>query len=233
MSLIYTSQVECPACGAISSREVASSVAADRRPDLRAAIIDDSFQRFACDHCGAASRLSPTLTYMDVSRSLWILTLPAEKRAYWESLEAGARSIFDDSFGASAPAAAKALAKRLAARVTFGWPALREKLLCQDYGIDDVDLETLKLLLMRTVEAPNVSDTAALRLVGRSTSGSLLLSWIRDADDSQGEILEIPANLIEEIRGAAWSEARQQLGSFPFVDVTRLLVEPELPVAAE
>lgn len=48
----------------------------------------------------------------------------------------------------------------------FGWAALREKLICQDLGVDDTTLEFLKMAIMRDVERPPVADETELRLTG-------------------------------------------------------------------
>lgn len=233
MSLFHTESIACPSCGAKAEREIAGSVAAARRPDLRQAILDDSFQKIACEACGTSFRITPTLTYMDVTRGTWILTLPCADRPLWDTFERGALEIFSDSFGAAAPPAARGLGERLKVRVTFGWSGLREKLLCEEYGIDDTALELLKLLLIRTTEAGHVTEDAALRLLGRKDDGALLLGWLKDATEGGDEAIAVPAALLDDIAAdAAWSAARTELANGPFVDVSKLLVEPELPVAA-
>jgi hypothetical protein len=58
----------CPACGETLSFEVAHSVLADRRPDLRTAIPSNRFQADACEHCGAHFRREPDLNYLDTGR---------------------------------------------------------------------------------------------------------------------------------------------------------------------
>jgi hypothetical protein len=233
MSLLHTETLPCPFCGAEAEREIANSVAAVRRPDLRAAILDGSFQKIVCDSCGKTFRINPTLTYMDTQRGTWILTLPCNQRPLWDSFESGALSIFNDSFGTSAPPAARGLGSRLRARVTFGWSGLREKLLCEEFGIDDTTLELLKLLLLRTIEAGNLAQNAALRLIARNQAGDLVLAWLTDATEGGTEIIEVPASLLADIAGdKAWDAARAELTNGPFVDAGKLLVPPELPIPA-
>ena len=233
MSLLHTETLPCPFCGAVAEREIANSVAAARRPDLRAAILDGSFQKIVCDACGKTFRVTPTLTYMDTARGTWILTLPIDKRPFWDSFEAGALSIFNDSFGPSAPPAARGLGERMRKRVTFGWSGLREKLLCEEFGFDDVALELLKLLLLGTSEAGHLSLTASLRLIARTEAGDPVLAWLNNATEAGSEAIEVPSSLLGDIAADhAWDKARAVLGSGPFVDTAKLLVAAELPLPA-
>ena len=233
MSLFHSETIACPGCGAQQRVEVASSVNADRRPELRDAILDDSLQRITCDACGAKARLAPHLTFLDVGRRQWVLTLPAADRVLWDSFERGALDVFNGSFGPEAPPAARALGEQIAVRVAFGWSGLREKLLCRQLGVDDVELELLKLLLMRTVEAGDVRDGAALRLIGATEEGALQIGWVEDDGEAVVDVLDVPRDLLDGIHadGAAWDQVRAELTSGPFVDITKALVEPELAIA--
>jgi hypothetical protein len=234
MSMFHTETVTCPVCEATSEQTFATSVNADRRPDLRQDILDDRFQRLTCSACGAEFRFAPHLTYLNVDRGQWILTMAAPQRPFWESLEAGALEIYNDSFGPDAPNAARAIGERLTPRITFGWSGLREKLLCDDLGINDVELELLKVLLMRTVEASAVTTRAALRLLEADAAGDLRLAWRADDTEGADDILTVPRRLLDGIReqGAAWDALRAEISNGPFVDATKLFTPAELPVAA-
>jgi CpXC protein len=48
MSKFETQTLTCPSCGEAVDFEAVASVNADRRPDLREAILDFSFQRQVC-----------------------------------------------------------------------------------------------------------------------------------------------------------------------------------------
>jgi hypothetical protein len=233
MSLIRTQTITCPACENQSRHEIAESVNADRRPDLRDAILDDSFQRIICPVCGGALRFSPHMTYFDSERHQWILALPAHDRPIWESFESGALDIFNRGFGPAAPRMAQSLGKTLTSRVTFGWSGLREKLLCVQFGVNDADLELLKVLLMGTVESTHVRDDAALRLIGVDASGDLLIGWVSDDNESVDETLTVPRSLLGDIASDpdAWDALRAEIANGSFVDATKLLVQPELPIA--
>ena len=233
MSLLHTETIACPACEAKAEYQIADSVAAARRPDLRDAILDGSYQRLTCEACGETFRISPSLTYMDVARGSWILTLPCGNRPNWDEFERGALDMFNDSFGSEAPPAARGLGARLKARVTFGWSGLREKLLCEEFGFDDVALELLKLLLLGTSEAGHLSLTASLRLIARTEAGDPVLAWLNNATEAGSEAIEVPSSLLGDIAADhAWDKARAVLGSGPFVDTAKLLVAAELPLPA-
>src|SRR5437879_9048961 len=79
MSMFQTMTVNCPECGTAVDFKAVISVNADRRSDLRAAIIDGSFQRQPCPKCGKDFRLDPELTYVDVGRGQWIAVFPVAK----------------------------------------------------------------------------------------------------------------------------------------------------------
>lgn len=234
MSLFVTQDIPCPSCGKPVEFSVNFSVNADRRPDFRVAIIDGSFQEEECSHCGKAFRLEPEMTYLDIGRGQWILVRPASKRHEWPALEADAQSTFDLAYGDDAPAPARAIGASLAPRVTFGWAALREKLMCREAGLDDATLEMLKLLLMRTMpETPLTADTE-LRF-GGTRDDDLHLAWIRFDDESVVETLSVPRGLYDDIAAAPqdWQALREHLTAGTYVDVTRLLVDTGDAVAAD
>lgn len=226
MSLFVTQDLPCPSCGKPVEFAVNFSVNADRRPDFRAAIIDGSFQSEECSHCGKEFRLEPEMTYLDIGRGQWILVRPASKRQEWPELEADAQATFDLAYGDAAPAPARAIGASLAPRVTFGWAALREKLLCRQEGLDDATLEMLKLLLMRTMPETPLTAETELRF-GGMRDGALNFAWIRFDDESVVETLSVPRGLYEDIAAAPqdWAALREQLTAGTYVDVTRLLVE--------
>ena len=56
MSVFHTETINCPACATPVEFKLVFSVNADRRPDLRDAIIAGTFQRQPCPSCGTAIR---------------------------------------------------------------------------------------------------------------------------------------------------------------------------------
>lgn len=226
MSLFVTQDIPCPSCGKNVEFPVNFSVNADRRPDFRAAIVDGSFQVEECSHCGTEFRLEPEITYLDIGCGQWILVRPAAQRHDWPALEEDAQTTFDLAYGVDAPAPARAIGVSLSPRVTFGWAALREKLVCRQEELDDVTVEMLKLALMRTMPETPLTAETELRL-GGVRDGELQLAWIRFNDESVVETLSVPRGLYDDIAAAPqdWAALRAQLTAGTYVDVTRLLVD--------
>jgi len=238
MSILENQTVYCPSCGKPMAFAAAHSVLADRRPDLRAAILADTFQTERCPHCEARFRRQPTLNYLDIGRGQWILAKPAAEVADWPSLEAQAQGIFELGYGSLAPVPAQEIGRGLAVRVVFGWPAFREKLLAVDAGLDDVALECLKLRLLRTLDGPALADTVEMRL-READDEMLTFAWL-DADVEEVlEILRVPRALYDDMRASSdgYDGVRKALAQGPFVDMNRILVDPVdrevLPEAAE
>src|ERR1700710_1353279 len=150
MSLFNTAQVECPACGRKQDVQLVASVNAGRRPDLRAAILDRTFQFRQCDVCETPLRLPLHMTYLDMGRRAWILAETTEALPHWPDAVAEANATFEETYGAGAPAAVQDLAGGVSPRIVFGWPALREKIVCNDLALDDVVVETMKAAILRT-----------------------------------------------------------------------------------
>ena len=88
MSVFETTAIACPSCGAGVEVELVHSVNAVRRPDLRAAILDRSFQSVACAECGTTFRVEPMFTYLDVKRKQFVAALPASELPDWKAAEA-------------------------------------------------------------------------------------------------------------------------------------------------
>ncbi|MDY7232449.1 CpXC domain-containing protein [Hyalangium rubrum] len=224
MSLFNPTDLNCPSCDRSFSFELCASVNADRRPDLRQAILDETFQRATCPHCQGTVRMEPRLSYLDVGRGQWMAAFPRNKVDDWKALEASALDSFNRAFGAGASAAERELGDALKARVVFSWEALREKLLAFDAGLDDVALEELKLLLLRDMQEPPLPLGAELRLTGVASDTGDLDFTVLDRQGQSLESLTVPRDLLAEVTGdpEGWAELTRSLQAGPFVDVQRL-----------
>lgn len=227
MSLFVGVIATCPACSATQQIDVVASVNADRRPDLREAILAGTFQAVRCGSCGAAYKVPPHLTYLDVGNGQWILAVPPARMKRWNDAESAAVSTFEGSFGAGAPAAAREIGKRLAVRVTFGWPALQEKLRCRDAGLDDVTLELVKTAILANVDGSPIADDLELRLLAVEDD-TLVFAWLSMTTEAAVNSLRVPRAVYDEIAAAPddWAEIRGQLDGNAFVDIARFLVPP-------
>lgn len=239
MSVFHRATATCGKCGTTNGVNLAASVNADRRPDLRAAILDSSFQSLKCESCGTALRLPAHLTYLDIGRGQWILVESFATLPNWKAAEAEALAAYDLAFGPDAPEVSREIGEGLAPRLVFGWPALREKLVAGDLGLDDTTLELLKMSLIATVPAPPVADETELRLTGGDDT-TLRFAWIVSASEQEIATLEVPRDAYDDIADdpEEWEAARSDLAGHLFIDIKRLLsgsgeVPPPPAVPAE
>lgn len=224
MSIFHPATMICRSCGTKTEVARSASVNADRRPDLRAAILDGTFQSTVCKKCGAIVRLPPHLTYLDMRRGQWIMAEPAALLEDWPSVEAEAQTVYAQSFGADAPPSGRALGEGLRSRLVFGWPALREKIVCAELGLDDVTLELLKMAIMRTVDNPPMADETELRLL-RGNEATLTFAWVVAETEAELATLDVPRDIYDGIAGEAeaWDVARAKLEGHLLVDLRRLI----------
>ena len=227
MSLFSPVQAVCPNCGRLDETALVASVNADRRPDLRQDILDRKFQVLTCMLCETAYRMPPSFTYMDLEHRQWIVAEPPEVREQWAEAEARTKEVFEAGYGPGAPRAARELGAELKTRVVFGWPALREKLLAIDLGLDDVTLELLKIAILRNVQKSPVADGHELRLDGGDDT-TLRFKWINITSEATVAGLSVPREVYDDVAGdKAWDELRKEVSAGPFVDMDRLLIPEE------
>lgn len=227
MSLFQSKNLVCPVCKSLITMDAVGSINADRRPDYRDAILANAFQDVTCSSCGAAFRLQPEFNYLDVGRGQWIASLPAVRMPNYPAAEAEAVEIFGKSYGDKAPASARDLGHALEMRVTFGWPAVREKLLIRQHGLDDVVIEMVKLDVLRRVPSAPLKPGVELRLVNVADD-LLVMVWLSTATEAVIEELLVPRGLYDAIAADAdsWAPTRAMLTDGPFVDMQRLYMVP-------
>ena len=222
MSLFSNNSINCAKCGEIFTMEVVGSINADRRPDLREAILADSFQDSTCPSCGNASRLEPSFTYVDAGRGQWILSMPAREMPAYRAAEAQAASLFARSYGADAPKSAQEVGVSLVPRLTFGWPAAREKLLIRELGLDDTVVEMVKLDLLRRVADAPLAPGVEQRLVGMENE-RMRFVWLGAADEGVLSDVSVGREIYDVIAAdtTGWGEIRELLTDGYFVDMQK------------
>jgi hypothetical protein len=226
MSLFKSLSLRCPACGTAQAFDAVHSVNADRRPDLRVAILNDDFQRGDCVNCGAPMRLDPDFTLLDQAQGQWISAAPLAELAQWKAQEERARTTFDESYGPAASRGAQEIGRSLRPRVTFGWAGLREKLLAADQGLDDVSLELCKLAVLRSGAPLQMQRDTELRLVGVE-GDELVFAWLLSSDEQQDQAMRVGRALYDDIAAdvdGQWAKLRTALSAGPFVDINRMLI---------
>lgn len=227
MSIFIKVKASCAACGATMETNLAASVNADRRPDLRQDILDGNFQSVKCTACGMLIRLPAHLTYIDIARGQWILVEDAARLDDWTEAEAEASDLYAQSFGPQAPPIQQKLAAGMSPRLVFGWAALREKLLIQQASLDDLTLELLKISILRNVKGATIGDASELRLTG-TPDGQLTFRWINTATEEALAELTFPREIYDDIAQdmPAWSALTGELDGKLFLDLRRLIAAP-------
>lgn len=233
MSIFRPMMATCPACDETFQMDAVESVNADRRRDLREAIIGGSFQVIGCPKCDARFRLEPLFNYLDVGRGQWISVQPLASLPDWTENEDEAVATFSTAYGAEAPPAARDIGQGLRPRLVFGWSALREKLVAAEAQLDDVTLELLKLTLIGGLDKVPLAAGNELRLE-RTDGDQLELHWVNAQTEAIVEQLRVPRVLYDDIvRDApAWAAVRESLETGPFVDLQKLYLGQGRPVAA-
>ncbi len=221
MSRFEMTMLTCPACGTTTDFQVASSVNADRRPDLRDEILADTFQKVNCPSCGKGLRLEPMLNYLDVESGLWLAVYPSRQIARFLTLEDEAYALFVQSYGASD--ATRAIGGLLQPRVVFGWPGLREKLLLRQNKLDDLLVEMLKLDLMRRLPQAPMRPGVELRVVDLDER-ALVFAWIETTSETVLQQFQADRALLTEICNNmdGWTGIGERLTNGLFVDAQKL-----------
>ncbi|MCE9603730.1 MAG: CpXC domain-containing protein [Planctomycetia bacterium] len=227
MSIFEDVTLACPACQGEVPFSAAFSINADRRPDLREAILDESLQAENCPHCGKRFRLAPDINYIDIENGQWLAAHPIDQSGQWKRYESEDRAGFDKAYGNGASATAKSIGAGLVARITFGWPGLREKIVVRQKNLDDVTLELVKLAIIRNVDSPLDQDTE-LRLVD-ADDALLYFVWFRVPSEEFIEGMQVPRSLYDEITAdvEGWGALRSQFDGALYVDMNRLLIETD------
>ncbi len=227
MSLFNNVDVPCPACGKQVAFEAVNSVNAVGRPDLREKILSGDFQKKDCPSCGKSFRMDPRFTYIDAGRGQWIAVFPEPELAEWRNREEEVERLFEKAFGPKTNPVARDLGRSLTPRLAFGWPALWEKLAIQDAGLDDVQVELLKIGLLRNVPESPFGFATELRFVSAPKDGTneLALAWLNTTTSEFIQGLRVPRALYDEIARdpEAWKALRNDFAGALFIDLKRLV----------
>jgi len=232
MSVFSRENISCPSCGVLVRFHIARSVNVGRSAEMRDAILSGSFQAMRCTNCDTSIRLDPFMNYLDIERGQWLLVRSHADLMDWVLLERKASSLFSDSFGEKSNKIARSIGAGLTPRLVFGWPALQEKILINEKGLDDVEVELTKIALMRHLSYIPLHQDIDLRLQ-RVEDGEMEFVWINTpAGEVVLETLILPLAFYDEIAAdrEGWQPLREQVSASYFVDAKRLMLE-ETPVS--
>lgn len=226
MSVFTTRQFTCPECDAILEYDNYDSINADRRPDLREDILSGSLSLAHCEACDKEFRPEPNLNYLDHKNGIWIMAQPIYNLARWDAEELKATKLFAGAYGENAPASARAIGDDLTPRLTFGWPAFREKLVLKEAALDDVMIEKTKLAILANRPGNPVEAGVELRLLD-ARERVFRMAWMNAATGESQQQFEIQRALYESTgEGDDWMEIDGKLNSGIFVDIQRMFIEP-------
>ena len=225
MSLFNTSNLTCTECKTIFPMEVVASINADRRPDLREAIMTSRFQDAVCPECGHTARMQPQFSYMDVERGQWLACMPADEIGTYRKGEEDAKRLFATIFGDNAPEESREVGESLTPRITFGWPAVREKLLIRNLNLDDVVVEEMKMDLTRRLQSVIVAPGVEMRLTSLD-GDQMRFQFVAAANEAVSGEFAVDRELYDAIASdqEGWGEIRAMLTDGYFVDMQKALL---------
>ena len=216
MSTLLPVTTPCPDCGAAVSGEVVVVGNLGKRPDLRQAILDRTWNVLSCA-CGHRIAVVRTSAALDFGRLQWLVCYPRWAEVHWRDLAAAVAAGFRRNLGVAAPEALRAEQARWAVRVVFGPEALREKLVIWDAGLDDRDVERGKIALLAG-RPDRIDDEIALVGVDHG------LIWRIGAPGVPAITLRTDRALLSTPLPAGFSEA--DWSADPFVSARRWFVTP-------
>lgn len=148
MSTLSLVTTECTRCGASCDAEVVVVANFDRRPDLRQAVLDGSFNRIPCGACGNTMVVQRGVGVWDWDRKQYLNVWPTWAETHWRDLARSTADALHRNLGLAAPPAMRDAAHAFTVRTVFGYDQLREKLVIWDAGLDEIRVESAKLGLL-------------------------------------------------------------------------------------
>jgi hypothetical protein len=225
MSVVQSEVVSCPHCGTEQIQRVAQSINAERSPHYRDQILAGEFQRPTCTQCSESFELSQPFIYVDLPRRHWFGVFSGADESGWREWEEAPQRALD--VARSAPAG-EGVVGDPRVRCVFGLSALREKLLLDDAGLDDVAVEIMKFCLVTSADPAAqqlITEDRSLRIVTISETHFELISFVVDPE-AEATLLSVPREVYDEIvaEPKRWRDLRTFLTSGPYVDAGRVFV---------
>lgn len=149
MSTWAQGTITCPRCaGPVDARQ-ARSVSATRAPAWRDALLAGELHRPRCATCGATIDVQVSFLYTDLPRGQWLFVESPGELARWAEKEREALTTFDRVAASATASGAGDMVARCRVRVVFGVDELRERVAADTAGLDDGELECVKLAAVR------------------------------------------------------------------------------------
>ena len=148
MSTIAPIKTQCPSCDAPHSGRAVVCANLPRLPSARQAILEGRLNRQECSQCGHHFEYRRTVAAVDFDRKLWIVAYTPEGERHWRDCVSMTERGFRRCMYIQAPPVIRNTAGDWTVRTVFGQGALREKLVVEEAGLSDVEVETAKLALL-------------------------------------------------------------------------------------
>ncbi|MEP3388400.1 MAG: CpXC domain-containing protein [Reichenbachiella sp.] len=153
MSVFRSTQIVA-SCGHEITVKYVHSLNIERVPKVRESIINREFQRYTCEACGQLHYFENKFLYCDPGRNTLYLVKNSGDQPSWQQ-ESEELSLAPEKF-------AQIEIDTSDLRIVYGLEELREKLIIQNYGFNDKDIETIKVLILH--EHPFLLQTPRLQL---------------------------------------------------------------------
>lgn len=204
MSTYGPTPVSCPACGHTQDAVLPESANAARRPAYRDEVLAGTFMRVTCEGCGAPYVVERDLLFTHLDAGLFVLVFPSARRAEVKKLSALAREVFRRAVHYEAPPVISQLYAHLEPRLVFGYEELREKVLCNDAGLDDRYVELLKDILLAQIPGADEAGVEGLVLREVASDGKLVFAqYGRGFKAWERPLLEVAREVYDDV--ASWS----------------------------
>lgn len=208
----------CPKCGVENEFLSIFEIDVADQPDYRDMIVDRTLLKEACESCGTEYRPQPRFAFFSRDHDLWVNASAWDERDNWRAGEEQARSTFDTYYNISTSMANRMRQGPLNQRLTFGWEALREKIIAAARGLNDVKLELFKLSLQQ--QSPERDDDGSdLRLL-EADEAELLLGRIAPPNEEIVDRMTIARRDYDAFEPDV--SLRKKLTEGTYVDLRRL-----------
>ena len=178
--------------------------------------MEGRLNRQECSECGHQFEYRRTVAAVDFERKLWIVAYTPEGERHWRDCVSMTERGFRRCMYIQAPPLIRKTVGDWTVRTVFGHAALREKLVLDDAGLSDVQVETAKLSLL--AGRPEWAG-ASIRLLEVLDER---IRWVVVTSSGERCFLESKSSLLSEPLPRGFLPG--ELGSDPFVDVRRFFV---------
>ena len=132
MSTQINKDVSCPHCGAIVKTQMWPGINAEKSPELKALVLDETLFDWKCPACGYEAQLVYPCLYHDKSKKFMIYVVPNGNDCTLQSVDVS------EEFPQF---------HEITKRVVTSLTGLKEKILIFEAGLDDLAVELVKLAL--------------------------------------------------------------------------------------